>query len=185
MTKNKARATANYTFQPGEFILVDANVWLYSRHPAAQPPPRFSMAYSAAFKNLLTAKSKPVIEALVLSEYLNRYIRFEYDAYWRGSYPEFKDFRLSSDFAMLGAAAIADAGQIIKLSTPEFSPLHLVNLPDILNETASGRLDFNDGMLVETCRLRGWKLLTNDADMTLGGIEVLTSNPKLLAACPP
>jgi hypothetical protein len=39
-------------------------------------------------------------------------------------------------------------------------------------------------MLVETCRLRGWKLLTNDADMTLGGIELLTSNPKLLAACP-
>jgi predicted nucleic acid-binding protein len=185
MTKNKARPTASYAFQAGEFILVDANVWLYLQPPAAQPPPRFSLAYSAAFKSLLTAKSKPVIDALVLSEYLNRYIRVEYDVYWRATYPKFKDFRQSKDFATLGTAAIADAGQILKFSTREHSPLHQVNLPEILNETASGRLDFNDGMLVETCRLRGWKLLTNDADMTLGGIDVLTSNPRLLAACPP
>lgn len=184
MKKNKARPTASYTFQAGEFILVDANVWLYLQPPAAQPPPRFSLAYSAAFKNLLTAKSRPVIDALVLSEYLNRYIRIEYDAYWRATYPKFKDFRQSADFATLGADAIADAQQILKLSTPEQSPLHLVNLPDILNETATGRLDFNDGMLVETCRLRGWKLMTNDADMTVGGIEVLTSNPALLRSCP-
>lgn len=185
MKKNKARPTATYTFQTGEFILVDANVWLYLLPPAAQPPPPFTRAYSSAFKNLLTAKSQPVVDALILSEYLNRYIRIEYDAYWRGTYPKFKDFRQSPDFATLGADAIADAKQILKLSTPEQSPLHLVNLPEILNETASGRLDFNDGMLVETCRVRGWKLLTNDADMTLGGIEVLTSNPRLLAACPP
>jgi predicted nucleic acid-binding protein len=185
MTRNRAHLTATYAFQAGEFILVDANVWLYLQPPAAQPPPRFSTAYSAAFKNLLTAKSKPVVDALVLSEYLNRYFRIEYDAYWSDSYPRFKDFRQSRDFFSVGTAAVADAAQILKLSAAEPSPLHLVNVADIFNEAASGRLDFNDGMLVETCRLRGWKLLTNDADMSRGGIDVLTCNPKLLAACAP
>lgn len=56
--------------------------------------------------------------------------------------------------------------------------------PGVEAETQAGSLDFNDGVLVEVCRIRGWKLLTNDADMQLGGIEVLTTNPKLLAACP-
>ena len=37
--------------------------------------------------------------------------------------------------------------------------------------------------LTETCRRNGWKLVTNDADFTTGGIEVLTTNPMLLRAC--
>ena len=44
-------------------------------------------------------------------------------------------------------------------------------------------LDFNDGLLAETCRHHGWKLVTNDSDFTTGGIEVLTSHPALLRAC--
>ncbi len=28
------------------------------------------------------------------------------------------------------------------------------------------------------------KIVTNDSDFTVGGIEVLTTNPKLLRACP-
>ena len=43
--------------------------------------------------------------------------------------------------------------------------------------------DFNDGILLENCRLNNWKMLTNDSDMTLGGIEILTANRRLLDAC--
>ena len=44
-------------------------------------------------------------------------------------------------------------------------------------------MDVADALLVEQCRLNNWKLLTDDGDCTAGGIEVLTSNPKLLKAC--
>ena len=40
------------------------------------------------------------------------------------------------------------------------------------------------GELAETCRHNGWKLVTNDSDFTSGGIEILTTNSKLLADCP-
>ena len=73
MKRNKADHATSYSFQAGEQILVDANVWLFVQPPAAQPPPHFSKSYSAALKNLLAAGAQPVIEALVLSEYLNRY----------------------------------------------------------------------------------------------------------------
>ena len=111
-------------------------------------------------------------------------MRLEYEAAWRSAYRRFKDFRLSSDFARVAQDAVADARNILTLASTRDTPLHLTDLPAILAETEAGTLDFNDGVIVETCRLRGWKLLTHDGDMTIGGIEVLTTNGKLLAACP-
>lgn len=184
MKTNKAHNATSYVFQKGEPILIDANIWLYLQPPAAQPPPGFAWRYSKALKNLLGAGARPVIESLVLSEYLNRYLRLEYDGAWRGVYPTFKKFRISGDFAALSKSAVADARQILKFAAPQDTPLSSLDIPAVLAETEAGTLDFNDGVLVETCRLRGWKLLTNDGDMTMGGIEVLTTYQPLLNACP-
>jgi predicted nucleic acid-binding protein len=183
MTKNKAHDATKYAYQKDEHVLIDANVWIYLQPPAAQPPPGFAWRYSKALKNLLSAGATPVIESLVLSEYLNRYLRIEFEGAWRGVYKTFKNFRLSGDFAPLAKSAVADARTILKLTAPHDNLLSSSDIPAILAETEAGRLDINDGMLVETCRLHGWKLLTNDGDMTVGGIEVLTTYQPLLAAC--
>lgn len=184
MTRNKALNPFTYAFQAGERILVDANVWLFLQPPAAQPPPGYARRYSATLKNLMAAKALPVVEALVLSEYINRYLRLEYNVSWFSKYTSFKDFRSSADFGGVAHAAVADARQILSLAAAEDTALAQADLAGVLSETAIGSLDFNDGVIVETCRARGWKLLTDDKDMQLGGIEVLTTNPKLLAACP-
>lgn len=184
MTKNKAINASTYAFQPEECVLVDANIWIYLQPPVSKPTPPYARQYSAALKQLLAAGAKPVIETLVLSEYLNRYMRLEYEVGWRGKYQKFKDFRTSPDFASVASSAVGDAKQILKVAATEDTPLSSVELPTILAETEAGRIDFNDGVLAEACRLRGWKLLTNDSDMTAGGIEVLTTNPRLLRACP-
>lgn len=184
MTKNKAYDTAKYVFQAGERVLVDANVWLYLQPPACKPAPYYAGRYSVAMKNLITAKAQAVIDSLVLSEYINRYMRIEYEASYRAVYPKYKDFRTSPDFTPVAKNAIAEAKQILSMVASEDTVLSKVNVTDILNETEAGTLDFNDGVMVEMCRLSGWKLMTNDADMQLGGIEVLTTNPKLLKACP-
>ncbi len=78
---------------------------------------------------------------------------------------------------------VADAQQILTFAAPQGTPLSQADISAVLAETGAGILDFNDGVLVETRRLRGWKLLTNDGDMTRGGIEVLTTYAPLLAAC--
>jgi predicted nucleic acid-binding protein len=184
MKANKAHDAAKYLFQQGEHILIDANVWIYLLPPPAQPAPGFAWRYSAALKRLLTAKATPVVESLILSEYLNRYLRVEFDAAWRHAYGNFKKFRKSGDFAPLAKAAVANAREILKLAAPQDTLLSQADIPAILNETEAGTLDFNDGVLVETCRARGWKMLTNDGDMTRGGIEVLTTYLPLLKACP-
>lgn len=184
MKRNKAHDAAAYVFSKDEAILVDANVWLFLQPPAALPPPAFARKYSRVFHNLLAAGAVPVIESLVLSEYLNRYLRLEYDAAWRGVYPRFKDFRKSADCAPLARAAVADARCILRLASTRDTVLQAADISAILAETELGTLDFNDGVLVESCRLNGWKFLTNDGDMTIGGIEVLTTYSPLLTACP-
>lgn len=183
-TKNKAHDAANYAFLPGEPILVDANVWLYLHPPAAQPTPSWAAAYSGVYSRLLRAKARPVVDALILSEYLNRYVRLEYDATWKASYPKFKDFRQSPGGVNVLQAAVAEISHILKTTVAYDTPLSKVDLPAVLNAVQSGTLDFNDGLLIQNCRLHGWKLLTNDIDMSVGGIELLTANKKLLQSCP-
>jgi predicted nucleic acid-binding protein len=184
MKANKAHDVTRYVFQAGENILIDANVWIFLLPPAAQPAPRFAGSYSAALKNLIAAGARPVVESLILSEYVNRYLRLEYEAFWSRHYRTFKKFRKSGDFSSLATAAIAEAREILRIAAANDTPFSQTDIAAILAETEAGTLDFNDGVLVETCRLRGWKLLTNDGDMSRGGIEVLTSYPPLLYACP-
>jgi len=191
MTRNRAFSAAGYAFKKGERVLVDANVWLFLQPPAAQPPKAYTRAYSTAFKNLVLAEAEPVLDALILSEYLNRYWQIEWRAWEKINpglavrYPYAKDFRKSPYFTPIAQNAIAEAKCIRGLCGVRETPLHLTDLNDVLSEFAAGTFDFNDGVLLESCRLRGWKMLTDDGDMTKGGIEVLTANQRLIAACPP
>lgn len=95
MKKNKAFNSSTYIFQAGEQILVDANIWLYLLPHAAHPPPWYANKYSEAMKKLIEAGARPAVEILVLSEYINRSLRLEYEAMWKNTYTKFKDFRRS------------------------------------------------------------------------------------------
>lgn len=182
--KNKALDARTYQFQPDEPILIDANVWLYLQPPATQPTPYWATAYSSAFSKLLHAKAQPIVDALILSEYLNRYIRLEYDASWKATYPKFKNFRKSHEGAIILQSAVAEIAQILKAASAHDTQLASINMPAVLSQVQTGTIDFNDGLLIENCRINGWKMLTNDGDMTAGGIDLLTTNRSLLQACP-
>ncbi|EXI71433.1 MAG: hypothetical protein AW07_03662 [Candidatus Accumulibacter sp. SK-11] len=79
---------------------------------------------------------------------------------------------------------MAEVKQILKNSSSRDTHLENIDMPAVLAAVESGTVDFNDAMLIQNCRLNGWKLLTHDGDMTLGGIDLLTTNKKLLNACP-
>ncbi len=183
--KNSAHDAAAYPYQVGEQILSLMPLFGFTccrlrrnlDHHGRSPIP-------GTFSRLLQARAQPVVDALVLSEYLNRYVRIEYDAVWKKAYPRFKDFRQSNDGANFLQSAVAEVKQILKNSSSRDTPLEKIDMPAVLGAVQSGTVDFNDGLLIQNCRLNGWKLLTHDGDMTLGGIDLLTTNKKLLNACP-
>jgi len=126
------------------------------------------------------AGAQLVVDAIVLSEYLNSYCRIEWRASHKAKHPQFKAFRNSSDFFGVGKTAAAYAHQILKHSNRCDHPFTQTNVAQVLTDFETGTNDFNDGLLAEAYRNHGWKLVTNDSDFTSGGIEVLTTNPKLL-----
>lgn len=121
---------------------------------------------------------------MILSEYINRYIRIEYNAVWASIYPRYKDFRNSADFSDVAKDAIAGIKGLLSTCSLTGTDLPSLAFTDILDVTETGIMDFNDAVLIENCRVNGWKLLTDDSDMELGGIDVLTANRKLLIKCP-
>lgn len=184
MMTNKAYHLSNYSFRKGESLLFDANVWLYLFPAPIGVVYRHAATYSRGLKSMRYAGVELIIDVLVLSEYLNRYCRIVWNADHKWKYPDFKDFRKSSDFVAPGRSAVSAARQILKLSRRVDHPFAQTNIGQVLAGFEAGTSDLNDGLLADTCRRNGWKLVTNDADFTTGGIEVLTTNPMLLRACP-
>lgn len=182
--KNRALNLSSYSFSTSEALLFDANIWLYLFPAPSKLPPKYAQQYSSALKRMLQAGSPLVLDALVLSEYLNSYCRIEWKALHLKAHPHFKSFRQSSAFCSVSQNAAVFARKILGLCSRHDHPFAGCNVVQVLNDFETGAQDLNDGLLVETCRHHGWKLVTNDGDFTNGGIEVLTTNPKLIAACP-
>lgn len=90
--KNKAHNLSAYTFSANEQILFDANIWLYLFAPPQNPKAPFVAEYSAHFARMSKSGAKPVFDPLILSEYINRYCRIEWEGKYRTKHITFKAF---------------------------------------------------------------------------------------------
>lgn len=182
--KNKAYDISSYTFQENQVYLIDANIWLYIQGPPSNSQANLGQSYSAALKKLLGANSKIVINSLIMSEYLNRYCRIVFDALHKVNFTTFKDFRNSSTYLPTGQDAAMHAKTLLQLCDKCNDDFETIDSTKVLADFEIGDLDFNDGLIVESCKKNGWILITHDKDFINGGIDILTMNTKLLAACP-
>jgi hypothetical protein len=70
MAKN-AEEISNYTFNAGDELLLDANVWFFVYGPHRPGDPRASV-YSGALAKILAAKTRIYIDVLIISEFIKR-----------------------------------------------------------------------------------------------------------------
>lgn len=178
---NNAVALKSYFFSGSDELLVDTNIWLYLYGPQ-HPKDWRTQVYSRALKWILKAQSRMFVDVLVLSEFVNRYARFEYDL-WKISSGsgDFKTFRKSSNFHPVGKAIAAAVRQIMRQVNCIESGLGSLDMSLFLNDYAAKCPDFNDQVIVELCRKNGLKLLTHDGDFKDSGIPIITANRRLLA----
>lgn len=170
----------DYYFSDSDALLVDTNIWLYLYGPQA-PKDWRPRVYSQALKWILKARSTMYVDVLVLSEFVNRYARFEYDL-WKTAFgtDDFKTFRKSPDFQPVGKAIAAAARRIIKQARCIETGIESMDMNLLLNDYEVKCPDFNDRIIVELCRKNGLKLLTHDGDFKDSGIPVITANRRLL-----
>jgi predicted nucleic acid-binding protein len=163
-------------------LFFDANVLLYLFSPVVISSNQWAInAYTAIFAQCLKMQSVLCIDVVVLSEFINTFLRIEYANYLRNNGLDknkfnFKHFRSTTE----GVGVAKDIEMVVKgrilkhftivgklFTTPDISLISLANT------------DFNDALIVETCKEHQCILVTNDADFSGVDIDILTANNKL------
>ena len=177
----KAHRISTYRFRDTDHLLFDTNIWLFLYSPQYGPTDSRVRAYSAAMKSVLTARSHILIDALVLSEFVNAMARFAYNTLPMKTRPrDFKAYRSSPIFKPV-AKSIADAcRRILAQAGRTDSGFSSLNIEVVLSDYEAGKADFNDQVLAELCKSQGLTLVTDDGDFKGLGLTIITHNKRLL-----
>ncbi|MGO9641632.1 MAG: PIN domain-containing protein, partial [Candidatus Acidiferrales bacterium] len=117
------------------------------------------------------------------SEFINRYARFEHELMRNAdaTIPKaFKAFRNAPAFARIAPSISVAAKKVVGHCQRVDSGFPELGVESLLDEYAGGGTDFNDQALASLCRLKGYKLVTDDSDFTFPDVTVITANVKLL-----
>lgn len=184
--RNKALNALSYSYSASDKVLFDANI-LVSLFSGLEPPGSVPVRnYSLVLKSIQQSGAEIVLDVLVLSEFVNVCAQKHYALALDhgGVWPNRKSYRRSAEFKVVAQAIARAAKQIVKLARRLDHPFSAWSIENLLNDYATGEWDLNDQLIIELCRHEQALLLTNDTDFTAGGITLLTTHPKLLAACP-
>lgn len=155
-------------------VFFDANILIYLFWPTGQH--HFEKNYARVFRNLLKQENKMFVDFLIISEVINRVIRFEHQKI--NPYQKFKDFRNSQE----GKEALNDIYLIVKDRVlNQFEVIgKAFDKQDIENKLIIDELDFVDKAIVELCQEHNLVLLTNDKDFKNADLDILTGNRTIL-----
>lgn len=161
-------------------ILLDTNIWIYLFCEIGAYNKRSVNLYSKAFFILLKSGNTFYTDLIILSEFINRYLRIACASYKEREhlpYIDFKkDYRITDDYKNAWETvcdivrnSILSHSQIINASYE--SALITKLLKQDMTDT-----DFNDNHIVNLCQVEDLFLMTNDADFKNTDLNVITEN---------
>ncbi len=163
-------------------IFFDANVLIYLFWPSGQH--NWERNYSKAFSILLRKKNKLYVDFLVISEIINRAHRIEYEKYLcnnnlkrqKFSYKKFRDSKEGKD-------VLSDINLVVKDSILKrfYVATKTFNKEEIKNFLIVESLDFIDKAILKICIENDYVLFTNDKDYKNSNVDILSSNPAIVA----
>lgn len=182
LMSTKPFSVDSYPFKPTDSFLLDANVWLRIYGPQGDPRDPIVRSYSSALQRLLTTKSRIVIDAIVLSEFINRNVRLRHGLIrgLLGVEDDFKRFRASRQFWPIARDVSNDVRRIVRHCNQIETNFVTVDLNAVMSDFEKGKLDFNDRLILGLCESENLGLVTHDRDFRGENIKILTANPKLL-----
>jgi predicted nucleic acid-binding protein len=165
-----------YVFDSATRYFLDTNIWFLVYGPATPGDPR-AATYSDALKRLRASRAPVLIDAVVISELVNAWARFEFS---RSGAAKFKTFRNSAAFRPIAEEITVVLRSILSLARPTGTAFANINLAPVLSTFEKGGSDFNDLLLVETCRANACVLVTDDGDMQNVHVPIVTARQSLL-----
>lgn len=156
-------------------IFFDANVLIYIFWSVFGKNSVMAARYSSIYKFLIKEKIPMITSCVVLSEVINRVLRIEYNNIGRSK--TFKEFRNSSEGKQIQEEIFAIIkNQIFSVFTIQDICFTVEQLRPLLK---ADDIDFNDKIIVETCKAYNMILLTHDADFFHTSIDIFSKNTNL------
>jgi len=94
--------------------------------------------------------------------------------------PGYKKFRQSPAFKPVAQSIANDIRRIFAYAQRIEDGFASIDIVALINEFAQGNSDLNDQVIATLCQSRGLILVTHDADFKDRGLNLLTSNNRLL-----
>lgn len=159
---------SKYEVGSNEEFFFDTNVWMFIFAPLAGAKQNKQRAYSKLLSEALSRGATIWINSQVVAEYINRCLRMEFEV-WRRK-PENmianykRDFRSTDDYKSTLQDTKSQVLAILQKSTRYPDDFHSVNIDSIISSMGNV-LDYGDAVIVDLCKRKKFKLVTDDGDM--------------------
>lgn len=156
-------------FEPkaNEAYLFDTNIWLYLYSPVTQYSYYIREIFSKFMYKCVGVGAKIYTTSLIMSEFYNTVMRIEYKTHQTDMYK--KGFRNEQSLGndLLGIMRYCILSKAEKLND---------NFEDFTGEGFDSSYDFNDYYIVQLCKSKGIKIVTNDSDFKFfsDDVDVIT-----------
>jgi len=166
----------------GRDIFFDANIWIYIYGPMAKSRQLAVEKYSKAFSDIVRNRKTICTDTMIMSEFINRYLRICYSNYKtlmdKPSLDFKKGYRITEDYKQAMKTVYATVkNKIIPIVNITNNSFTNDSFKELLDES-NFNLDFNDSHICSTCNEHNMYLLTHDGDFVNEDIDVISFNNK-------
>lgn len=159
----------DHNVSPLNSYLFDTNVWLYIYGPMAGSEKKKQSQYASLLRDIVDRKAGLFITSMVLSEYINRVLRIEFEQWKRRNNlygADYKqDYRPTEDFQEALDDVKAQVKEILHNVTQKRpDDFNNIDIDGIIN-SMSNSADFNDVYLVRCCECGNMCFVSDDKDI--------------------
>lgn len=160
---------SNYTVGPTEEFFFDTNVWMFIFAPLAGSKSDKQKVYSGLLGEILSRGATIWINSQVVAEYINRYLRMEFNQ-WKDQNQlpnaDYKrDFRPTQEYVAALASAKSLISAILQKCTRQSDDFTAIDVEAIIKSMGVS-CDYGDAIIIDLCKRKKYKLVTDDGDMT-------------------
>jgi predicted nucleic acid-binding protein len=160
---------SQYTVSPTEEFFFDTNIWMFIFAPIAGSQQKKQKVYSAFFSEILSRSATIWINSQVVAEYINRCLHIEFDQ-WKDRTKDYgadfkRDFRSTPEYLSALNDAKSNISAILQKCERHPDDFNSIKIDSIIASMGSSR-DYGDAIIVDLCKRKKFKLVTDDGDMT-------------------
>ena len=161
-----------YNIAKNEKVFIDTNILIYLFSPDfVSSNEQHIEQYSKILEILLQNSAELYISSIVVSEFINRILRIDYEKN-KELYPDFKqDYRKSQKYKETLNLILKELKKILKISYKINDTFSDFDLLSWYQRDDNQNLDFNDLQIAFIIEKNNLKLLSNDSDFENFGIN--------------